>query len=101
MLVIYAIYCVVLHFNSALEKWAQTLPVPFKTTAPNEQSGLVSYKNLEGDINPKPPNYGMEYNNYAFDQQTQQQNSSEWNPGSDWSPEKTNERKIFSEICSW
>lgn len=43
----YVVYCVVLHFNPQLEKWAQTLPVPCKKAAPDEESGLVSYKTLE------------------------------------------------------
>ncbi|KAL1494263.1 hypothetical protein ABEB36_009887 [Hypothenemus hampei] len=88
MLITYVIYCVVLHFNPALEKWAQTLPVPFKTTAPNEQSGLVTYKNLETDQT-KHTNYGMDYN--TLDQQPQQPEPTQWSPGNDWSPEKQEE----------
>ncbi|CAH0554448.1 unnamed protein product [Brassicogethes aeneus] len=57
MLITYVIYCVVLHFNTEIERWAQTLPVPFKQKAPCEQSGLVSYKTL--DDNGKVPNYGI------------------------------------------
>lgn len=95
MLVVYGIYCIVLHFNPALEKWAQTLPVPFKKVAPNEQSGLVSYKNLEDDG--KHTNYGMEYNNSAEQQQQQtQQDMPQWSPGNDWSPEKAREPSKWS-----
>lgn len=43
----YLVYCVVLHFNSQLERWAHTLPVPCKTIALNEESGLVTYKTLD------------------------------------------------------
>ncbi|ERL91668.1 hypothetical protein D910_08996 [Dendroctonus ponderosae] len=62
MLLVYGVYCIVLHFNPALERWSQTLPVPFKKVAPTEQSGLVSYKNLENDGKAKHTNYGMESN---------------------------------------
>ncbi|KAF2882601.1 hypothetical protein ILUMI_23569 [Ignelater luminosus] len=47
MLFMYVVYCIVLHFNPQLEKWAQTLPVPCKKATPDEESGLVSYKTLE------------------------------------------------------
>lgn len=57
MIITYLIYCVVLHFNTELEKWAHTLPVPFKPAAPCEQSGLVTYKTLDDEG--KPPNYGI------------------------------------------
>ncbi|XP_045473131.1 probable sodium/potassium/calcium exchanger CG1090 [Harmonia axyridis] len=65
MLIMYVIYCIVLHFNTPLEKWAQTWPVPCKKYVPQgqtEQSDLVTYKNLEengkhqtyGGITPEP-----------------------------------------------
>lgn len=56
MMLMYVVYCIVLHFNTQLEQWAQTLPVPCKQPQPDEQSGLVSYKTLEEDR--KIPNYG-------------------------------------------
>lgn len=49
MLFMYCVYCVALHFNPVLERWAQTLPVPCKKAPPEEESGLVSYKTLEED----------------------------------------------------
>ncbi|KAG5867832.1 hypothetical protein JTB14_005043 [Gonioctena quinquepunctata] len=58
MLLTYLVYCAVLHFNTPLERWAQTWPVPFKCPVPTEQSGLVSYKTLENDG--KIQNYGMD-----------------------------------------
>ncbi|KAJ8974036.1 hypothetical protein NQ317_001824 [Molorchus minor] len=75
MLVTYLIYCVVLHYNTPLERYAQTLPVPFKHKAPTEQSGLVSYKTLEDDG--KLPNYGMEWS-----QESQHQGYAEDKPQS-------------------
>ncbi|XP_017785226.1 PREDICTED: probable sodium/potassium/calcium exchanger CG1090 isoform X2 [Nicrophorus vespilloides] len=49
MLIMYVVYCIALHFNAPLERWAQTLPIPFKPAAPEEESGLVSYKTLDED----------------------------------------------------
>lgn len=65
MLVVYVVYCIFLHFNTPLERWAQTWPVPCKKYVPQgntEQSDLVTYKNLEengkhqtyGGITPEP-----------------------------------------------
>ncbi|XP_015839099.2 probable sodium/potassium/calcium exchanger CG1090 isoform X1 [Tribolium castaneum] len=56
MILMYVVYCVALHYNSYLEQWAQKLPVPCKKVAPDEQSGLVSYKTLEEER--KHPSYG-------------------------------------------
>lgn len=33
MLIMYGVYCAVLHFNPIIEKWAQTWPVPCKRKA--------------------------------------------------------------------
>lgn len=57
MILVYVVYCVVLHFNPTLEQWAHSLPVPCKPHAPEEQSGLMTYKTL--DEEGKHPNYGL------------------------------------------
>nr|CAD7198654.1 unnamed protein product [Timema douglasi] len=54
MLIMYVVYCVVLHFNPRLERWAQTLPVPCKHPPPEEESALVSYKHLQEDKSRRP-----------------------------------------------
>ncbi|XP_044271397.1 probable sodium/potassium/calcium exchanger CG1090 isoform X2 [Tribolium madens] len=56
MILMYVVYCIALHYNNYLEQWAQKLPVPCKKIAPDEQSGLVSYKTLEEER--KHPSYG-------------------------------------------
>ncbi|CAH1404674.1 unnamed protein product [Nezara viridula] len=62
MLVMYIIYCICLTYNAALEKWAQTWPVPCKAVQQeNEDQHLVSYKTLE------------EKEGYSATQQQQQQ----------------------------
>lgn len=46
MLLCYVVYCVVLHFNTPLEKWAYSLKLPIKLPSKEEQSALVTFKNL-------------------------------------------------------
>ncbi|XP_058454190.1 probable sodium/potassium/calcium exchanger CG1090 [Malaya genurostris] len=46
MLLFYVVYCVALHFNTPLERWAHTLNLPIKLPTKEEQSALVTYKNL-------------------------------------------------------
>lgn len=57
MLLVYVVYCVVLHFNPQLEQWAHSLPVPCKSSPPKEDSGLMNYSTL--NETGKYPNYGM------------------------------------------
>lgn len=54
MLLMYAGYCLVLHYNSRIEKWAQKLPVPCRQPLPEEESALVSYRQLEEDRSRRP-----------------------------------------------
>ncbi|KAJ9588298.1 hypothetical protein L9F63_018333 [Diploptera punctata] len=54
MLLMYVVYCIVLHYNSRLERWAQTLPVPCRQPSPEEESALVSYRHLEEDRSRRP-----------------------------------------------
>lgn len=46
MLICYAIYCIVLKFNTPLEKWAYSLKLPIKLPSKEEQSALVTFKNV-------------------------------------------------------
>ncbi|XP_058812208.1 probable sodium/potassium/calcium exchanger CG1090 [Topomyia yanbarensis] len=46
MLLCYVVYCVALHFNTPLERWAHTWNLPIKLPTKEEQSALVTYKNL-------------------------------------------------------
>ncbi|XP_052836109.1 probable sodium/potassium/calcium exchanger CG1090 isoform X2 [Drosophila gunungcola] len=46
MLLCYVVYCVALHFNTELERWALGLNLPFKLPSKEEQSALVTYKNV-------------------------------------------------------
>lgn len=46
MLLLYVGYCIALHFNSALERWAHSLNLPIKLPTKEEQSSLVTFKNV-------------------------------------------------------
>lgn len=46
MLLLYVVYCIALHFNSALERWAYSLNLPIKLPTKEEQSSLVTFKNI-------------------------------------------------------
>ncbi|XP_073963280.1 probable sodium/potassium/calcium exchanger CG1090 isoform X1 [Choristoneura fumiferana] len=48
MLIMYCVYCVALRFNSTLERWALTLPLPFKLPSRDEQAALVTYSRSAG-----------------------------------------------------
>lgn len=46
MMLFYVVYCVALYFNTSLEKWAHSLHLPIKLPTKEEQSALVTYKNV-------------------------------------------------------
>lgn len=46
MLICYVIYCIALKFNSSLERWAYSLQLPIKLPSKEEQSALVTFKNV-------------------------------------------------------
>lgn len=45
-MIFYVVYCVALLFNTPLEKWAYSLQLPIKLPTKEEQSALVTFKNL-------------------------------------------------------
>ncbi|KAH8247005.1 hypothetical protein KR032_006814, partial [Drosophila birchii] len=100
MLLCYVGYCVALHFNTELERWALGLNLPFKLPSKEEQSALVTYKNVpessytQGGAGQgqqqtslsKDPNEGR-----AAEPQNEYQNYSDpnasWDPNSAWGEE--------------
>lgn len=46
MILFYVFYCIVLNFNTPLEKWAYSLKLPIKLPTKEEQSALVTFKNV-------------------------------------------------------
>ncbi|XP_037025683.1 probable sodium/potassium/calcium exchanger CG1090 [Bradysia coprophila] len=46
MMLFYVVYCIALYFNTSLEKWAHSLQLPIKLPTKEEQSALVTYKNV-------------------------------------------------------
>lgn len=72
MILFYVLYCVALHFNTALEKWAYSLKLPIKLPTKEEQSALVTFKNLP---DPSYSQNAAETNGSAAEQQQQQLSS--------------------------
>ncbi|CAH2097182.1 unnamed protein product [Euphydryas editha] len=59
MLIMYGVYCVALRFNNTLERWALTLPLPFKLPSREEQAALVTYKSAGGQAGGAPAAEGQ------------------------------------------
>lgn len=92
MMLFYVVYCVVLHFNSPLEKWAHTWNLPIKLPTKEEQSALVTYKNLpdttytQGQQAPaavEQPEQPQQQPQPVADQGYMDPNSS-WDPNAAW-----------------
>ncbi|KAL5283557.1 hypothetical protein ACFFRR_006048 [Megaselia abdita] len=97
MLLFYVVYCVAMYFNESLERWAMSLNLPIKLPTKEEQSALVTYKNMQDTSytngqqqtnlseneaqtpqqqqQPKPPQQQQEYQGY---------NEGGWDPNSAW-----------------
>ncbi|CAH0721028.1 unnamed protein product, partial [Brenthis ino] len=106
MLFMYGVYCVALRFNNALERWALTLPLPFKLPSREEQAALVTYKSAGGqppsapaaegqytqmdgqnDGVPKDPtayNPDGAYDNVAYNAEP----TPVWDPNQVWDPDR-------------
>lgn len=63
MLICYVVYCFALHFNDRLERWANSWvgKLPIKLPSKDEQSSLVTYKNVPE----APPSYNTNNNNMS------------------------------------
>ncbi|XP_049880616.1 probable sodium/potassium/calcium exchanger CG1090 [Pectinophora gossypiella] len=103
MLIMYGVYCIALRFNTALERWAMTIKLPFKLPTREEQAALVTYKSAQaqpaaaaGDAqytevegqtketalqNP-PYNPDGAYDNAAYNAGP----TNAWDPNSSWDP---------------
>ncbi|XP_055381176.1 probable sodium/potassium/calcium exchanger CG1090 isoform X2 [Condylostylus longicornis] len=100
MLVFYVIYCVTLHFNTPLERWAMSLNLPIKLPTKEEQSSLVTYKNVPDTSytqdnqqqvtslteDPSKPSNPYEQSN---DYQNYNDPNSSWDPNSAWGDESS------------
>lgn len=98
MLLFYVVYCVAMYFNDSLERWALSLNLPIKLPTKEEQSALVTYKNMQDTSytngqqqtnlseneaqtqkqqqqQPKSPPKQQEYQNY---------NEGGWDPNAAW-----------------
>lgn len=94
MMIFYVIYCVALHFNSALEKLVQPyiLQLPIKLPTREEQSALVTFKNApdssytQGSQNIDAASPQQELNEAQPDTSIYDPNSS-WDPNAAWTDE--------------
>ncbi|XP_005191595.1 probable sodium/potassium/calcium exchanger CG1090 [Musca domestica] len=94
MLLFYVIYCVALCFNTELERWAMSLNLPFKLPTKEEQSSLVTYKNVPDSTytegSQQQTNLSQEPNAASSGNQQQQSSTSDYqnysDPNSSWDP---------------
>uniref|UniRef100_A0A1B0G9C3 Sodium/calcium exchanger membrane region domain-containing protein n=1 Tax=Glossina morsitans morsitans TaxID=37546 RepID=A0A1B0G9C3_GLOMM len=86
MLLCYVGYCVALYFNSALERWALSLNLPFKLPTKEEQSSLVTYKNVSDN---------------TYTQGTQQQTNLSQEPDATTAPQETQQQQSNSEYQNY
>lgn len=99
MLLCYVGYCIALHFNTELERWALGLNLPFKLPSKEEQSALVTYKNVPESSYTQGTTATKETDPSAQQQQQQQQAQSQgdyqsyndpnasWDPNAAWGEE--------------
>lgn len=97
MMIFYVIYCIVLHFNAPLEKWAHSLKLPIKLPTKEEQSALVTYKNLPDTTYSQQQQQAVtslsQEPTAAASQQQQKENyqdysdpNAAWDPNASWDP---------------
>lgn len=96
-MIFYVVYCIALHFNTPLEKWAYTLQLPIKLPTKEEQSALVTFKNLPdtnysqspavtsltNEAETKAPVSSANYQDYNTDP------NSSWDPNAAWDSDQT------------
>lgn len=96
MMIFYVIYCIALHFNGPLERWAYTLQLPIKLPTKEEQSALVTFKNLPDTSysqsqavtsltqEPEPVKQPAESNYQDYNQDP----NASWDPNAAWDSEQ-------------
>ncbi|XP_017057115.1 probable sodium/potassium/calcium exchanger CG1090 [Drosophila ficusphila] len=98
MLLCYVGYCVALHFNTELERWALGLNLPFKLPSKEEQSALVTYKNVpdssytqgtaaQGQQPAKEPPSESRQPEPQSDYQNYSDPNASWDPNAAWGEE--------------
>lgn len=91
MLLFYVVYCVALCFNTELERWALSLNLPFKLPTKEEQSSLVTYKNVQDNNytqgTQQQTNLSQEPNAASSSENQQQQEYQNYtDPNASWDP---------------
>lgn len=108
MLICYVFYCIALHFNSALEKIAQPyiLKLPIKLPTREEQSSLVTFKNVpdssyQGIQNTTDPTSPQQELNEAKEPEYNYDTNASWDPNSAWNEETQAPKPAVSSTNSW
>lgn len=108
MMLFYIVYCVALHFNSALEKLVQpyVLKLPIKLPTREEQSALVTFKNApdssytQGTQNIDATSPQQELNEAQPDTSIYDPNSS-WDPNAAWTDDSSKPAPKPAAAASW
>ncbi|EDV92624.1 GH18869 [Drosophila grimshawi] len=102
MLLCYVGYCIALHFNTELERWAMGLNLPFKLPSKEEQSALVTYKNVpessytqgtagaqqkESETSPQQQQQQQQQPSGQGDYQSYNDPNASWDPNAAWGQE--------------
>ncbi|XP_064550272.1 probable sodium/potassium/calcium exchanger CG1090 isoform X2 [Drosophila montana] len=99
MLLCYVVYCIALHFNTELERWALGLNLPFKLPSKEEQSALVTYKNVpessytqgtqqkESETSPQQQQQQQAQPSTQGDYQSYNDPNASWDPNAAWGEE--------------
>jgi solute carrier family 24 (sodium/potassium/calcium exchanger), member 4 len=84
MMIFYVVYCVALHFNTSLEKWATPyiLRLPIKLPTREEQSALVTFKNAPDSSYTQ----GIDATSPQQELNEAQPETSIYDPNSSWDP---------------
>lgn len=107
MLICYVFYCIALHFDTALETLAKPyiLRLPIKLPTREEQSSLVTFKNVPDSsyqgIQNEPTSPQQELNEATQPAQPEYDTNASWDPNSAWSDDSQATKPAASAMNSW
>lgn len=109
MLICYVFYCIALHFNTALEKLVQpyVLRLPIKLPTREEQSSLVTFKNVpdssyQGIQNADATSPQQELNEATSTHpENNYDTATSWDPNSAWNDDSQSAVKATPSVNSW
>lgn len=109
MLICYVFYCIALHFNSALEKFARPyiLKLPIKLPTREEQSALVTFKNApdssytQGISNTDATSPQQELSEKQAQPDYNYDANSSWDPNSAWTDDSQPAAPTAAATSTW